>query len=171
MRPDKIGRYVQIATLSDVLIYRAAFLAISCTVCPRDRIHARNYPDSKVPGANMGPTIGPRWTPCWPQEPCNQGSHERVSVAIIFYLLVSRPKSRNSDGVAGPVRDTLGFLKRGIDQSLTVPLQHLITCRTQYHAANMERVKVETWYPSRFLHCSNSSSNKFRKVSAKIQKT
>ena len=28
MRLDKIGRYVQIATLSDVLIYRAAFLAM-----------------------------------------------------------------------------------------------------------------------------------------------
>ena len=34
-------------------------------------------PDSKVHGANMGPTWvlsdGPRWTQCWPQEPCYQG--------------------------------------------------------------------------------------------------
>ena len=28
------------------------------------------YPDSKVHGANMRPT----WTPCWPREPCYQGS-------------------------------------------------------------------------------------------------
>ena len=30
-------------------------------------------PDSKVHGANMGP-VGPRWTPCWPYEPCYQGT-------------------------------------------------------------------------------------------------
>ena len=29
-------------------------------------------PDSKVHGAYLGPT-GPRWAPCWPQEPCYQG--------------------------------------------------------------------------------------------------
>ena len=38
------------------------------------------YPDSKVDGANLGPTpgahlgpVGPRWAPCWPHEPCCQG--------------------------------------------------------------------------------------------------
>ena len=32
-------------------------------------------PDSKVHGANMGPTwtlSDPRWAPCWPHEPCYQ---------------------------------------------------------------------------------------------------
>ena len=33
----------------------------------------QNYPDSKVHGANMGPT-GPRWAPCWPHELCYLGS-------------------------------------------------------------------------------------------------
>ena len=31
------------------------------------------FPDSKVHGANMGPTwvpVGPRWAPCRPREPC-----------------------------------------------------------------------------------------------------
>ena len=34
-----------------------------------------NDPDSKVHGANMGPTwvqVGPRWAPCLPHEPCYQ---------------------------------------------------------------------------------------------------
>ena len=35
------------------------------------------YPDSKVNGANMGPTwvlyVVPRWAPCRPHEPCYQG--------------------------------------------------------------------------------------------------
>ena len=35
------------------------------------------YPDSKVHGANMGPTwvrsVSPRWAPCRPHEPCYQG--------------------------------------------------------------------------------------------------
>ena len=30
------------------------------------------HPDSKVHGANMGPT-GPRWAPCWPHELCYLG--------------------------------------------------------------------------------------------------
>ena len=40
--------------------------------------HKINYPDSKVHGAYMGHTWGrqvrPRWAPCWPHEPCYQGS-------------------------------------------------------------------------------------------------
>ena len=31
-----------------------------------------SLPDSKVHGANMGPT-GSRWVPCWPHEPCYLG--------------------------------------------------------------------------------------------------
>ena len=31
-------------------------------------------PDTKVHGANMGPT-GPRWAPCGPREPCCLGGH------------------------------------------------------------------------------------------------
>ena len=31
-----------------------------------------SIPDSKVHGANMGPT-GPRWAPCWPHELCYLG--------------------------------------------------------------------------------------------------
>ena len=41
------------------------------------------YLDSKVHGANMGPTwgpTGPRWAPCWPLEPCYLGMyHYRCS--------------------------------------------------------------------------------------------
>ena len=31
---------------------------------------------SKVHGANIGPPgpVGPRWAPCWPHEPCYQGT-------------------------------------------------------------------------------------------------
>ena len=32
----------------------------------------KTVPDSKVHGANMGPT-GPRWAPYWPHEPCYLG--------------------------------------------------------------------------------------------------
>ena len=34
-------------------------------------------PDSKIHGANMGPTcpVGPRWAPCWPHELCYLGCH------------------------------------------------------------------------------------------------
>ena len=28
-------------------------------------------------GAHLGP-VGPRWAPCWPHEPCYQGSYTRV---------------------------------------------------------------------------------------------
>ena len=32
----------------------------------------RDYPDSKVHGAHLGP-VGPRWAPWWPHKPCYQG--------------------------------------------------------------------------------------------------
>ena len=38
-------------------------------------------------GAHMGP-VGPRWAPCWPHEPCYQGSHA-VWVVISIYLMTS----------------------------------------------------------------------------------
>ena len=57
--------------------------------CSRDPIEAQVYlafgsyvyhfvhPDSKLHGVNirahLGP-VGPRWAPCWPHEPCYQGS-------------------------------------------------------------------------------------------------
>ena len=31
------------------------------------------HPDSEVHGTHLGP-VGPRWAPCWPYEPCYQGS-------------------------------------------------------------------------------------------------
>ena len=34
--------------------------------------HYEDNPDSKVHGANLGPT-GPRWAPCWPHELCYLG--------------------------------------------------------------------------------------------------
>ena len=40
-----------------------------------------NTSHSKVHGANMGPTwvlSAPRWTPCWPHEPCNQGQYHLI---------------------------------------------------------------------------------------------
>ena len=45
----------------------------------RSTIANRVNPDSKVHvtymGAHLGPT-GPSWVPCWPHEPCYQGSYE-----------------------------------------------------------------------------------------------
>ena len=32
-----------------------------------------NYPENKVHGAHLGP-VGPRRAPCWPHEPCYQGT-------------------------------------------------------------------------------------------------
>ena len=42
--------------------------------CSTSNGRQRHYPDSKVHGANMGPT-GPRWVPCWPRELCYLGIH------------------------------------------------------------------------------------------------
>ena len=38
-----------------------------CVVSPIKYSHGCVFPDSKVHGANLGPT-GPRWAPCWPHE-------------------------------------------------------------------------------------------------------
>ena len=63
------------------------------------------YPHSKVHGANMGATwvlcswgqlgahlgpIGPRWTPCWPHEPCYQGMFEEVGMTPVWHYLPAR---------------------------------------------------------------------------------
>ena len=42
----------------------------------KEIFHQANFinPDCKVHGANMGP-VGPRWAPCWPHEPCYQGTY------------------------------------------------------------------------------------------------
>ena len=58
-----------------------------------------NDPDSKVRGANMGPTwvlsashgahlgpVSPRWAPCWPHEPCYQGMIKKTSHGIDLAL-------------------------------------------------------------------------------------
>ena len=42
------------------------------------------YPDSKVwgqHGVHLGP-IDPRWSPCWPHEPCYQGIFETSDVSL-----------------------------------------------------------------------------------------
>ena len=45
-------------------------------------------PDSKVHGANMGPTcpVGPRWAPCWPHEPCYLGclSYRHTAISMVL---------------------------------------------------------------------------------------
>ena len=47
-----------------------------------------NNPNSKVHGANMGPTwVGPKWAPCWPHEPCYQGPFFLISGIIICLVL------------------------------------------------------------------------------------
>ena len=63
------------------------------------------YPDSKVHGANMGDTwvlcswgqhgahlgpIGPRWTPCWSHEPCDQGMFAEVGVTPVWHYIPAR---------------------------------------------------------------------------------
>ena len=49
-------------------------------------------PDSKVRGANMGPT-GPRWAPCCPNEPCYLGGFPSLRAskcgALMFHLLLA----------------------------------------------------------------------------------
>ena len=35
----------------------------------------RTYPDSRVHGAHLGP-VSPRWAPCFPHEPCYQGTYK-----------------------------------------------------------------------------------------------
>ena len=55
-------------------------------------------PDSKVPGANMGPT-GPRWAPCGPREPCYLGMHALSNDSQEFFThffiicLIALPQS------------------------------------------------------------------------------
>ena len=59
-------------------ILLSALLAIWCV----DGGFVNTIPDSKVHGANMGPTwvlVGPRWAPYWPDEPCYQGSYYRTA--------------------------------------------------------------------------------------------
>ena len=41
----------------------------------------RRYPDSKVRGANMGPT-GPWWAPCWPNESCYLCTPAKWMIAV-----------------------------------------------------------------------------------------
>ena len=43
-----------------------------------------DYPDSKVYGANMGPT-GPSWAPCWPHKPCYQGIVKTVTNSKMIF--------------------------------------------------------------------------------------
>ena len=57
-------------------------------------------PDSKVHGANTGPT-GPRWAPCWPHEPCylelnprvHSSDKQNINVAAPRVLILGRWKS------------------------------------------------------------------------------
>ena len=53
--------------------------------------HSRCYLDNKVHVANMGP----RWAPCWPHEPCYQGSdmrchhaHYDVTVISVGFIVI-----------------------------------------------------------------------------------
>ena len=57
----------------------------SVVLCHTDK---RKFPDSKVHGANMGPTLilsAPDGTPCWPHEPCYQGYNVLLRLQISQY--------------------------------------------------------------------------------------
>ena len=43
-------------------------------------------PDRKVHGANLGP-VGPRWAPCWPHEPCYQGTFTLIHTKSMNFVL------------------------------------------------------------------------------------
>ena len=47
-------------------------------------------PDSKIHGANMGPTwvLSARWAPFWPHKPCYQGSFQREQKHIITSYVI-----------------------------------------------------------------------------------
>ena len=60
--------------------------------CLFDSLH---YPDSKAYGAYLGPG-GPRWAPCWPHEPCYQGTYSDdkiIMTAIPFCCILLRWKN------------------------------------------------------------------------------
>ena len=64
----------QVHLFSDLVVCIFANFKLSCNtaeICTVNfaALHTANYPDSKVHGANMGPTR-PMWAPCWPREPC-----------------------------------------------------------------------------------------------------
>ena len=45
------------------------------------------YPDNKVHGAHLGP-VGPIWAPCWPHEPCYQGTSFSHAVTVVRRMLI-----------------------------------------------------------------------------------
>ena len=52
----------------------------------KEKLHV---PDSKVHGANTGPTGGPRWAPCWPHKPCYLGWCHHTVTSGTAYLQVA----------------------------------------------------------------------------------
>ena len=52
--------------------------------------HVKAYLDSKVHGAHLG-SVGPRWAPCWPHEPCYQG--RQVTLQRCYTLFISNAYS------------------------------------------------------------------------------
>ena len=49
------------------------------------------YQDSKVHGANMGPT-GPRWAPCWPQEQAILVFIVQILIQVIIVIISKRER-------------------------------------------------------------------------------
>ena len=53
-------------------------------------------PDSKVHGANMPPPlpldpVAPRWTPCWPHEPCYLGWYGNTALPVVVDMKLIGP--------------------------------------------------------------------------------
>ena len=88
-------------------------------------------------GSHMGP-VGSRWAPCWPHEPCYQGSREgdqenRVEPLGIKtwgmevqYLLRIGASASNSSWLEP--QNSYEPLTSNIENSIAIPVRHLFEC-------------------------------------------
>ena len=92
-------------TLHLILVWIMAVLIILDSIA--------HFPDSKVHGANMGPT-GPRWAPCWPRELCYldfyEHGHSIQNIVIIITNIIPCPCTLNEHRAYTPHNITHAYV-------------------------------------------------------------
>ena len=117
--------------------------------CPISKMSCSD-PDSNVHGANMGPTwvlsVGPRWAPWWPHEPCYQGT----------WLKYIRPETGRGEGSAGwiitPTVVSAAWNLTPTDRSIKFSQKNDPKRVAEYENLTIitqrEWLKTKKWYPT-----------------------
>ena len=81
-------RYIRLS----MSIHLLHLTLLNALICPWNGWEDRHcdFPDNKIHGANMGPNwvlSAPGGPPCWPHEPCYQGSYIATGLCLCRLLL------------------------------------------------------------------------------------